>query len=118
MCYKSLHINIGNQGDSFAHILCLYFGKFCKINKGNFLLKIHLGYMNYLSCSAFVVDVTLVCVFCIFQLFCTLHLIVINCFLFGIYITYGSHTLVTGTQSFMLREQQSSPKYALKLQIF
>ena len=31
--------------------------------------------MNYLSCSAFIVDVTLVCVFCIFfLLFCTLHL--------------------------------------------
>ena len=30
--------------------------------------------MNYLSCSAFIVDVTLVCVSCIFLLFCTLHL--------------------------------------------
>ena len=30
--------------------------------------------MNYLSCSAFIVDVTLVCVSCIFWLFCTLHL--------------------------------------------
>ena len=33
--------------------------------------------MNYLSCSAFIVDVTLVCVSCIFLLFCTLHLIVV-----------------------------------------
>ena len=37
VCYKSLHINIGNKGDCFAHILCLYFGNWsiaCKINIG------------------------------------------------------------------------------------